>query len=58
MFVINDTIFASCGYQGLYIFTYDESTNRFTQRGSLTNYTREEATTTAASFPTTGPPCT
>ena len=39
MFVINDTIFASCGYQGLYIFTYDESTNRFTQRGSLTNYT-------------------
>lgn len=39
MFVINDTVFASCGYQGLYIFTYDESSNRFTQRGSLTNYT-------------------
>ena len=38
MFVVNDTIFASCGYQGLYIFHYDEGLNQFVQLGSLTTY--------------------
>ena len=36
-FVRNDTVFASCGYQGLYIFKYN-SNNTFTQLGSLTTY--------------------
>ena len=35
MFVIHDTIFASCGYQGLYIFKYDEQNNQFVQLGAL-----------------------
>jgi choice-of-anchor B domain-containing protein len=35
MFVIHDTIFASCGYQGLFIFKYDEQTNQFIQLGAL-----------------------
>lgn len=35
MFVIHDTIFASCGYQGLYIFKYDEQNNHFVQLGAL-----------------------
>lgn len=38
MFVVNDTIFASCGNQGLYIFRYDEPANQFIQLGSLTTY--------------------
>ena len=35
MFVIHDTIYASCGYQGLFIFKYDEPTNTFIQLGAL-----------------------
>lgn len=35
MFVSNDTVFASCGYQGLYIFKYDEIANQFLLLGSL-----------------------
>ncbi len=35
MFVIHDTIYASCGYQGLFIFKYDEQTNTFIQLGAL-----------------------
>ena len=35
MFVINDTVFASCGYQGLFIFKYDEQSNQFIQLGAL-----------------------
>jgi len=35
MFVIHDTIYASCGYQGLFIFKYDEQTNQFIQLGAL-----------------------
>ncbi len=38
MFVSNDTIYASCGYQGLFIYHYDSDLNRFTQLGSLTTY--------------------
>jgi choice-of-anchor B domain-containing protein len=38
MYVVNDTIYASCGYDGLYIFRYDEPTNQFYQLGSLTTY--------------------
>lgn len=38
MFVNNDTVFASCGNQGLYIFKYDAGANTFTQLGSFINY--------------------
>jgi choice-of-anchor B domain-containing protein len=36
-FVRNDTVFASCGYQGLHVFKFN-SNNTFTQLGSLTTY--------------------
>lgn len=35
MFVRNDTVYASCGYQGLYIYTF---TTTFQQIGGLTTY--------------------
>jgi choice-of-anchor B domain-containing protein len=35
MFVVNDTIYASCGYQGLRIYRYDEGQNKFFQLGTL-----------------------
>ncbi|MDX2171816.1 MAG: choice-of-anchor B family protein [Bacteroidota bacterium] len=38
-FVRNDTVYASCGYQGLYVFKYNTGLNTFTQLGSLTGYT-------------------
>ena len=38
MYVINDTIFASCGNQGLYVFKYNATGNSFNQLGSLTSY--------------------
>lgn len=38
-FVRNDTIFASCGNQGLNVFKYNSGLNTFTQLGSLTSYT-------------------
>jgi choice-of-anchor B domain-containing protein len=38
MYVRNDTIFASCGNQGLYVFKYNSSTNTFSQLGSYTGY--------------------
>jgi choice-of-anchor B domain-containing protein len=38
MFVVNDTVFASCGYDGLFIYHYDSVANDFTQIGSLLNY--------------------
>lgn len=38
MFVRRDTVFASCGYQGLYIFKYDAVQNKFLQLGSYTTY--------------------
>lgn len=37
MFVRNDTVYASCGYQGLYVFKFNNN-NSFTQLGSLTTY--------------------
>ncbi len=39
MHVRNDTVFASCGYSGLYVFKYNNIGNTFTQLGSLTSYT-------------------
>lgn len=39
MFVRNDTVFASCGYQGLYLLKFNPATNAFTQMGSYTGYT-------------------
>jgi choice-of-anchor B domain-containing protein len=38
MYVNNDTVFASCGNQGLYIFKYNSAANTFTQLGSYANY--------------------
>jgi len=37
MFVRNDTIYASCGWDGLFIYKFN-SNNTFTQIGSLTTY--------------------
>ncbi len=39
MEVKNDTIFASCGNQGLYVFKYNTGSNTFSQLGSMTSYT-------------------
>jgi len=38
-FVRNDTVFASCGNQGLYVFKFNNGINTFTQLGSLVTYT-------------------
>jgi len=38
MFVRNDTVYASCGYQGLYIYKFNTSTNTFSAINSLTTY--------------------
>ncbi|MBA3682083.1 MAG: choice-of-anchor B family protein [Bacteroidetes bacterium] len=38
MLVRNDTVFASCGYQGLYVFKFNSTTNTFSQLGSYTGY--------------------
>ncbi|MFM9051252.1 MAG: choice-of-anchor B family protein, partial [Bacteroidota bacterium] len=38
MFVTNDTVYASCGYDGLYVFRYDTIQNSFSQLGSLVVY--------------------
>lgn len=38
MFVRNDTVYASCGYDGLYIFKFNTSTNTFIGINSLTSY--------------------
>lgn len=38
MYVVNDTVYTSCGYDGLYIFHFDEASNQFIQLGSLTTY--------------------
>lgn len=38
MYVRNDTIYASAGYDGLFLFRYDESANQFIYINSVTNY--------------------
>ena len=38
MFVRDDTVYASCGYDGLFIFTYDSIANHFQLINSLTSY--------------------
>lgn len=38
MFVRNDTIYANCAYDGLFIFKYNEVPNNFTLSASLTTY--------------------
>ena len=38
MYVVHDTVFASCGYDGLHIYKYDESLNQFLEIGNLTTY--------------------
>lgn len=38
MFVRNDTVYASTGGQGLWVYKFNTATNTFTQLGSLTGY--------------------
>lgn len=38
MFVRNDTVFASAGNQGLWVYKFNTGTNTFTQLGSFTGY--------------------
>lgn len=38
MYVINDTVYANCAYQGLFIYHYDSIANQFTQLGAMTTY--------------------
>jgi choice-of-anchor B domain-containing protein len=38
MFVRNDTVYASAGNQGLFVYKYDTLINKFFHLGSLTNY--------------------
>lgn len=38
MFVRNDTVYASCGYDGLHIYKFNTGTNTFTALNSLTSY--------------------
>ena len=38
MLVRNDTVYASCGYQGLFIYKYNAGANTFTEINSLTSY--------------------
>lgn len=38
MYVRNDTIYASTGFQGLYVLKYDNNSNTFSQLGSYTGY--------------------
>ncbi len=38
MFVRNDTVYASAGNQGLWVFKFNTATNTFTQLGSFTGY--------------------
>jgi choice-of-anchor B domain-containing protein len=41
MFVRNDTVYAHCGNQGMYVFKFNTATNTFTQLGSLTTYSSQ-----------------
>lgn len=38
VFVLNDTVYASCGPLGLYVFKFDTQQNKFFQLGSFTSY--------------------
>ncbi len=38
MYARNDTVYASCGWEGLYVLKYNSTTNNFTQLGSYANY--------------------
>lgn len=38
MLVRNDTVYASCGYQGFYIYRYDSVANTFSELNNLTSY--------------------
>lgn len=38
MFVRNDTVYASAGNQGLYVYKFNTATNTFTELGSFTGY--------------------
>ncbi|MBL7884360.1 MAG: choice-of-anchor B family protein [Bacteroidia bacterium] len=38
MYVRNDTVYASCGYQGLYMYKYNTGSNTFSLINSLTSY--------------------
>lgn len=38
MFVRNDTVYASCGYQGLFLYVYDVNANKFIPVNALSSY--------------------
>jgi choice-of-anchor B domain-containing protein len=38
MYTRNDTIYASCGFEGLYVLKYNNNTNTFSQLGSYSGY--------------------
>ena len=38
MLVRNDTVYASCGFQGLFIYKYNVGSNTFTEINSMTSY--------------------
>lgn len=38
MYVIHDTVYASCANQGLHIYKFTEGINQFTELGNLTSY--------------------
>ena len=41
MFVRNDTVYASCGFDGLFLFKFNSSTNQFSLINSLTTYPQQ-----------------
>jgi len=41
MLIRNDTVYASAGYDGLFMFKYDSVANNFTLTGSLTTYPQQ-----------------
>ncbi|MFN8145746.1 MAG: choice-of-anchor B family protein [Bacteroidia bacterium] len=38
MYVVHDTVYASCGYDGLHIYKFNETTFHFSEIGNLTTY--------------------
>ncbi len=41
MYVRHDTVYASCAYDGLFIFKYNTGSNNFTLKGSVTSYPQQ-----------------
>jgi hypothetical protein len=54
MYVRNDTVYASCGWQGLYVFKFNSSTNTFTQLGNYSGYSQGTAYNHSSSMTANG----